>query len=282
MTWLYFSLGTAIGYTCLNILSRTVSVKSKNPRALSIAFNTVSILMAIILFLLTGSYKNFSFPIEREAWIYFFIAVFFYGAFERLRFYASKYLDASVYSIISTITIVMAFIFSLFLYREVLTLAKLIGFIFILLAIFLISEKKKSKVSAKGLFYGIATSVCIGIAMSLDKKGATFFSPNVYNLLVWIGPFIILWFPGIKITEVKQQFQKFSWKIVLLSFFNFVAYFLGLKAFVLAEATKVIPVMQLSTIMTVIAGIFILNEKNNLFKKIIAGIIAVIGVFLLT
>lgn len=281
MTWLYYSLGTAIGYTCLSILSRTVSVESKNPRALSIAFNITSIFMAIILFFLTGSHKNFSLPTEREAWVYFLIAAFFYGSFERLRFYASKYLDASVYSIISNVTIVMAFIFSLFLYKEVLTLFKSIGFILILLAIFLVSEKKKSKVSTKGLFYGIATSIFIGIAMSLDKKGATFFSPNIYNLLAWIGPFIILWFPGIKITEIKQQFQKFSWKIVLLSFFNFGAFFLGLKAFVLAEATKVIPIMQLSTIMTVIAGIFLLKEKNNLLKKILAGIIAVIGVFLL-
>jgi len=281
MTWLYYSLGTAIGYTCLNLLSRTVSVKSKNPRALSIAFNIVSIFLAIILFLITGSYKNFSLPIEREAWIYFLIAAFFYGTYEKLRFYASKYLDASVYSIIGNITIVMAFIFSLFLYKEVLTLSKSIGFILILLAIFLVSEKKKSKILAKGLFYGIATSVCIGIAMSLDKKGATFFSPNVYNLLAWMGPFIVLWFPGIRITEIKQQFQKFSWKIVLLSFFNFIAYFFGLKAFVLAEATQVIPIMQLSTIMTVIAGIFLLNEKSNLLKKIIAGVIAVAGVFLL-
>jgi len=39
--------------------------------------------------------------------------------------------------------------------------------------------------------------------------------------------------------------------------------------------------MQLSTIMTVIAGIFLLNEKSNLLKKIIAGVIAVAGVFLL-
>ncbi|PJA55412.1 hypothetical protein CO165_03665, partial [Candidatus Roizmanbacteria bacterium CG_4_9_14_3_um_filter_33_18] len=74
---------------------------------------------------------------------------------------------------------------------------------------------------------------------------------------------------------------KFSWKIVLLSFFNFIAYFFGLKAFVLAEVTQVIPIMQLSTIMTVIAGIFLLNEKSNLAKKLLAGIIAVVGVFLL-
>ena len=281
MTWLYLSLGTAIGYTCLSILSRTVSVESKNPRALSLAFNLVSILMAVILFFVTGSYKNFSLPSQTEAWTYFIIAAFFYGTYERLRFYASKYLDASIYSIINNITIIMAFIFSLFLYKEVLTLSKLIGFALILIAIFLVSEKKKSKISTKGLIYGIATSIFIGIAMSLDKKGATFFSPNVYNLLAWVGPFIVLWFPGIKITEIKQQFQKFTWKIVLLSFFNFIAFYLGLKAFVLAEATKVIPVIQLSTLMTVIAGIFLLNERSNLAKKILAGVIAVVGVFLL-
>ncbi|EKE13784.1 MAG: hypothetical protein ACD_12C00820G0001 [uncultured bacterium] len=281
MTWLYLSLATAFCYACLNIFSRVVSVDSKNPRALSIAFNLVSTVMALILLLLTGSFKNFSLPTQAEAWVYFLIAAFFYGIFERLRFFATKMLDASIYSIIGNISVIIAFSISLILYNETLTISKFAGSFLILLSLLMVVEIKKSKISVKSLVVGLIASIAVGIAMGLDKKGATFFNPEVYNLLLWVAPLIILYVPGITFKEINDEFKKFSWKIYLLSFFNFIGFYLGLKAFLLAEATKVIPVIQLSTIMTVIAGIFLLKEKNNLFKKIIAGIIAVIGVFLL-
>lgn len=281
MTWLYLSLGVAVCYACLNIFSRIVSVKSKNPRALSIAFNLVSSVMALILILLTGAYKNLSLPNQTDAWIYFAVAAFFYGIFERLRFLATKMLDASIYSIIGNTTVIIAFTISLFLYKETLTLSKLAGSFLILLSLLMVIERKKSMISFKGFLVGLTASVAAGIAMALDKKGATFFNPEIYNLLLWVAPLIILYVPSIKFSEIKDQFKIFSWKIYLLSFFNFVGFYLGLKAFILADATKVIPVMQLSTLMTVIAGIFFLKEKNNIFKKIIAGVIAAVGVFLL-
>jgi len=213
--------------------------------------------------------------------VIFINCLFFYGLNERFRFLISKILEASIYSIISNITIIIAFSISFFLYEESLTVTKLLGSILIFFSLILVSELKKSKISSKGIFLGVVTSIYLGIAMSLDKKGAIFFNPETYNILLWLIPFFVLYFPGIKIKEIKAEFKQFSWKIILLAFFNFVGFYLGLKAFLLAEATKVIPVIQLSTIMTVIAGIFLLKEKNNLFKKIIAGIIAVIGVFLL-
>lgn len=281
MTWFYYSLGAAFCFASLSILSRVVSVDSKNPRALSLAFNLTSICMALALFIVTGSYKNILFPTQREAWVYMLIAAFFFGIFERLRFFATKLLPVSIYSIIANITVVAAFFLSVILYKESLTLTKTIGFFLILLSLFLIIEKKKSKVTLKAVLVGLITSLVLGIAIALDKKGATFFKPEVYNILMWTIPFAILSFPSVKIAEIKLQYKQFSWKIVLLSFFNFTAYFLGLKAFLMAEATKVIPIIQSSTIIAVIGGVFLLKERSNLLKKIFAGIIAVIGVFLL-
>jgi len=280
MTWLYLSLGVAVCYACLNIFSRVVSVDSKNPRALSIAFNLVSIVMAVILLLLTGSFRNLSFPTQREAWVFFIIGAFFYGIFERYRFLATKMLDASIYSIIGNIAVIIAFTISVFLYKETLTISKLAGSLLILLSLLMVIERRKSKISFKGLMVGLIASIAVGIAMGLDKKGATFFNPEVYNLLLWAAPLIIIYVPSIKFKEIKDQFKIFSWKIILLSFFNFIGYYLSLKAFLLADATKVILVIQLSTIITVIAGIFLLNERNNLAKKLLAGVIAVVGVFL--
>lgn len=281
MTWLYLSLASALCFACLNILSRIVSIDSKNPRALSLVFNFVCTVMAIILFLLTGSYKKITLPTQIEAWIYFFIASVFYALYERLRFYVSKVLNASINSIIGNLAVVIAFIISLFLYKELLTLSKAIGFILIMVSLFLVIDRTKSKISLKGIILGLIASVFVGIGWGLDKKGIIYFNLETYNVLIWFSSFIILCLPNFKLKDVKIEIKKYSWKIILLSFFNVAGYYLMLKAFELADATKVIPVTQLSVFITVIAGIFFLNEKSNLTKKILAGMIAVLGVFLL-
>lgn len=281
MTWLYYSLGVAISFMFLSIFSRILTVESKNPRAFSIVFNLICIVMSLILYVVSGAYKNFSLPTRIDAWAFLLIASFFYGLNERFRFLISKLLEASIYSIIGNITVIIAVVISFFLYKETLTASKLIGSTLILLSVLLVSEIKKTKISSRGLFLGIVTSIYLGVAMSLDKKGAIFFNPETYNVLLWVVPFIVLYFPGIKVNEIKAEFKQFSWKIILLAFFNFIGFYWGLKAFMLADATKVIPVIQTTTLMTVMAGVLFLNERSNLLKKILAGVIAVIGVFLL-
>lgn len=281
MTWLFYALTAAISFTFLNIFSRVLTVESKNPRAFSIVFNLICIVMSLILYIVSGSYKNFSLPIRVDAWVFLLISSLFYGLNERFRFLISQLLEASIYSIISNITVIIAFVISFFLYKETLTVSKLVGATLILFSVLLVSEVKKTKVSTKGLFLGIVTSLYLGVAMSLDKKGAVFFNPETYNILLWVVPFIVLYFPGIKIGEITVEYKQFSWKIIMLAFFNFVGFYFGLKAFILTDATKVIPVIQTCTIFTVLAGVFFLKEKSHLNKKIIAGIIAVAGVFLL-
>ena len=96
-----------------------------------------------------------------------------------------------------------------------------------------------------------------------------------------IALLFVLYFPYLKFSDIKKEIKISSWKIALLSLFNVIGYFIQLKAQALADATRVIPIVQTSTLLTVIFGIFILKEKDNLFKKIFAGIIAIGGVFLL-
>ncbi len=281
MTWLYLSLGSALSFASLTLLSRIVSVKSKNPRALSIVFNLIATLMAIVIFFITGSYKNFSFPIGFTPWIYLFIAVLFYGLYERLRFYVAQILEASLVSVINNVSLVVAFFTAAFIYSEAITINKICGFLLILTALFLVSVNKISIINRRGILLAILANVFLGLGWALDKKGAIFFNPEIYNVLVWFFPLVIIYLPYLKFSDIKKEIKISSWKIALLSFLNVIGYFIQLKALTLADATRVIPIVQTSTLLTVIFGIFILKEKDNLFKKILAGIIAVIGVFLL-
>ena len=282
MNWLYLALGSVIFFATLNILQKVIAEDSSNPRASALLFNSVAAIYSILIFLLSGSYKSFSFQKGVDAYIFLLIASFCYGMFERERFVAAKYLDASVFTTVSNLSVLVAFIGSLFLYSESLTFDKIVGGTLIIVALLIISiENKEKTISKKGLLIAVGISIMLGLGWMLDKLGTSYFEPSLYNIFLWTIPILFIWFPRIKTSDLKIEIKNSFWKIAILSGLNVAGYLMQLNALQLTEATKVIPIVQTSSILTVVLGIFVLKEKNNMVKKIIAGLMAIIGVYLL-
>ncbi|KKQ24098.1 MAG: hypothetical protein US40_C0011G0013 [Candidatus Roizmanbacteria bacterium GW2011_GWC2_37_13] len=248
---------------------------------MSIVMDMIAAIMALIIFFVSGGYKKFSLPTGFQPWFYLMVAMLFYGLFDRLRFYATAALEASRMTVVNNVSLIVAVVLSFFLYAESLTTNKLFGFILVLFALFLVSIDKVSKINWKGVFLAIIVNIFLGIAWALDKKGALFFNVETYNVLAWILPMVFVYFPYIKFSDIKKEVNLSFWKITLLAFFNMIALFLNLKALSLADATRVIPIVQTSTLFTVIFGIILLKERKHLIRKLIAGLIAVFGVYLL-
>jgi drug/metabolite transporter (DMT)-like permease len=281
--WFYYAASAVALFTILNLLQRVLAVKSEDERSLAILFNTIAATLAICVFFFTGSYTHFRLPTTPWAYISLLTASFFYGMFERGRFYAAKQLDASIFSTVLNVSVVVAFISALFIYSETLTLKKLIGATAIFIALFLVSyNKNKSKNSLKSILFGVIICTSLGLGWVLDKKGTQYFGPDTYSFMLWSVPLIFIYFPKVDLKMLKREFQLSSWRIVLLSLINVVGYLLQLKALSLQEATRVIPIIQTSTLFVILLGIVILKEKDDLYKKVIAGLIAVAGVYLLT
>lgn len=281
MTWFYLAIGSALSFASLNLLSRVVSVKSKNPRAMSLVFNLFAIIMSLVIFFARGAYKKLSLPTGYSPYLYLLIAVLFYGLYERLRFYVTKALEASHLTVVNNVSLIVAVIIAFFLYAESLTAGKILGFLLILTALVLVSINKVAKINWQGILLAVIANVFLGIGWALDKKMVSYFNSETYNLLAWLLPLAILYFPYIKFSDIKKEIKISSYKIAFLAFFNVVGYFINLKALTLADATRVIPIVQTSTLFTVIFGIVLLKEKEHFSRKIIAGAIAVAGVYLL-
>ncbi|KKU09523.1 MAG: hypothetical protein UX13_C0038G0005 [Candidatus Woesebacteria bacterium GW2011_GWB1_45_5] len=269
MIWVYWAASSVVFFSFLSLLQRIISIDSKHPRAMSIVFNICGAIIAFLIFLAGGSYKNFALPQMPEAWIFILIASAMYGLFERWRFLASKLLEASVYSIISNIAVVIAFTGSVFLYSESLNLTNLAGVGMVILALILIGTAGgiHKKISLKGLGVGVVVSVFLGLGWMLDKKGALYFNAATYSMLIWIIPMIFVFFPYIKIKEIKYEAGRGLWKIVLLAAINVVGYLLMLKGLETGDATRIIPIVQTSSVVTVILGIFLLMRKRTYGEK---------------
>lgn len=265
----------------MNIVQRRVAVESKNPRASSIAFLISGAVVAMILFLFTHE-DQFSFPLHIPALITLAIATIAYGIFERGRFAAAKMLDASIFTTVINISIVVTFLCSILFLSEAVTLQNLFGVLLIFIALLLVSyAKSKIPLSKKGILYTCIISVFLGIAWVMDKKATLYFDPGLYALLMWTLPILIIAPPSLPLTQVRKEFQSAGKGIVFMATLNVLGYFCQLRALSLADATLVMPLIQLSTLTTVIAGILILKETENIPKKIFAGVLALLGAYLL-
>jgi drug/metabolite transporter (DMT)-like permease len=283
MQWFYYASSSIAFFSVMNLLQRRIAVDSKYTRAASVVFNVFGAMLAVILFFLLGGYRNFILPRNYLAWVFMFIAALFYGLYERGRFVSAKLLDASTLSVVAYVSLVVAFIGSLFLYNETLTLAKVFGSLLIVISLILVSIQNnvRKKITLKGILICVGIFTFLGLAWMLDKKGATFFEPNTYSIFVWTVPLAIIYFPYVKTRELVYELRLSSWRFVILAGLNVVGYYLQLQALKMADATRVIPLIQLSTLVTVILGILLLGEKDNIWRKIIAAIIGLAGAYIL-
>lgn len=282
MTWFYLAASSVALFTALNLLQRKLALESKNQRAMAIVFNVIAACVALVISLFTGTFRNFSLPSSAGAWATLLLATLFYGIFERGRFYAAKLLDASVLTIIINISVVVAFIGSLLVYSEPLTTQKLLGSVLIFSALLLVAYKRKrTDVSLRGLLIGVVISIFLGLGWILDKRGAQNFGADVYNVFIWILPIAIIALPRVAMANIVVEFRQASWKVVILAVLNVIGYLFQLKALEIAEATRVIPIVQTSIMLTVLLGILVLKEREHIPQKLVAGLLAFLGVYFL-
>lgn len=121
----------------------------------------------------------------------------------------------------------------------------------------------------------------LGLGWMLDKLGTYYFGPDAYNFFLWLFPLFIIYFPKIEAKILKKELKKASSKIIILSLLNVLGYWLQLKALALAEATRVILIVQSSVILTIFLGAVLLKEKENFIRKILAGLLSLLGVYFL-
>lgn len=284
MPWFVYTFIAVLIFVAVNMLQRIIAVDSKTIKAPAIIFNFFGMLCAILVFLLTNKSGSLQLPTSSQAWFYLALGAVFYGLFEKGRFYSAKYLPASVLTIVFNVSIVMAFIGSAILYQEAVTVHKIIGGGLILLALMLITFKGKNSpkhTTPWRMFVSIMICLVCGLGILFDKKGATAFSPNIYSAFVWTIGFLVVCFPKIPVQDVKNEFKQNWKKHLLLAALNVAGYNLQLKAFELGDATSVIPLLQVCSLLTVLAGTVFLKEKGHFIKKMIAALIGLIGVSLL-
>ncbi len=280
MLWLLYALLAALLFAVFALLARVISIDSAHPRAYSIIFGLSSAVCSLFLFVV----EPFSFrPVSTFVLILTVVGTICYALSDRLLFTVSKSIEASLLTIIDKLTPVVTFVASCVLLGESFTLKKVVAVVLILLGNLLVVYKSTVIKFDTPFFLALFAAACLGIGLTIDKRILIAYALPVYAFINFFVPALYNTFlPPLAFSTIAREFKGVFWRIALLAVASVLGYYFTLKAFSLADASRVVPIMSSSTILVVLSGAIFLKERSHLVRKMIASLCVCGGVVLLS
>lgn len=279
MIWLILALLSAFFDGIGDLINRFIMIKQN---AIAYAF-VWHILAAIFYIPFIGKINLPNIPF---AWFVLVSASILWALAGFTGFLAYKYTEASVKVPLGKSRLLFLLVFSVIFLKESITLLKVVGTFLIFFGVIILTYKNKKvfgKLSDRGVQLTLLTALLIALVSILDKVAIKYFSVGLYGFLVYLIPgSLIGLFAFNKTKEIKKLIKERALVVLISAILGFLFYYLRLKAYSLEEVSKVFPITQLSTLVVVFGGIFILREKTDIFKKILSAIIMILGAILIS
>lgn len=282
MDWFTFSLISNLSLAAVLLLQKPIlNRKEVDPIAFAIYFQLLVALVALPLAIFSGvKIENFGaiLPlIGLMPFLYAFGNIFFYQGM--------KLSEVSKVGIVMTTVPLCTFLGGVILLEEILSLAKVLGFLAVISALLLLSRQKGALRLERGLGYVLLSSFLFAGAFLIDKRIVdNFSSPFLYQVFGFGLPGLLV---GIlqprSVPKIKALFSRRVQFLTILSVLSLITTsFSTLTAYRLGgEVSRVIPIVRASTIVVVIFSYLFLGERKDLLKKLAAAILVVLGVVLL-
>lgn len=278
MNWFLYSLLGAILTAVYQLLSRAL-LRDKGD---SLAFTFVTTIFGAFVLV-------FFLPWERPVYSFspFLIAVILslaliYALDDWLFIKARQLEEASKVAIAIQSNHFWSLLGGLLIFSERLTWAKLLGVSLIVSANLAILWQSGRLRPSRGFMLGLlGVFVFVGYSF-VDKALLRVFSPNFYKALllsiesVWLFLALGRRRFGRSLSEIRLQ----GWSIVIVGPLLSVALLSVARAFQAGgEASRVLPVLSLSTVLVTLGGAFFLGEKGGLARKILTAFAAFVGAY---
>ncbi|MDO8487239.1 MAG: DMT family transporter [Candidatus Curtissbacteria bacterium] len=281
MSWIVLALASVIFFSISALLQKVLMKNDKSdPYAYSIMFQFLIWAVAATVVLWTG----FVMPPIKTYPLNFLFSSVMYGLGTICAFKALKYIEASEFTIISSVKAIVTIISAVLILGEVFDYKKALGTALVLISAYLVTQKSRKIKFNKGTLYALGTALTYGLAITNDtfllKYSEVFSYLTVGNLIT------VLFVIAIKPTAVKNLNHFFDLAILSKMLILGILYSFGAVAFYLAiqsgaAASQISPILQTSVIVTVLLAAIFLGERDNLVKKIASAILVTIGVILI-
>lgn len=190
------------------------------------------------------------------------------------------YTHLSISSVISRLRVIWSPLIAYFLVSERLSLPEYFGIIAIFIGIAIVTSPKEIK-QDKGIKIALVFSFSSALLSTVMKQASSVATTELIIISQGIIPLLVLPFLMKRgFVRIMDSVGNNLSKILLAGIFNIASSYLLVEALHLTDASKAVGLYQAMTLFSVFYGIFVLNEKDKLVRKIIGSIIVIIGVIL--
>jgi len=276
MNWIFLAALAGLASNAFNFLSRYFLKEKDDPTVYAWYFETLRFFIfsafaildwklvvttqSIILFALSGV----------SEWL---------AVYWLMKMHAFSHLSLS--TILSRTRLIWVPIIGFFILKENLRLTEYIGIAILFIGVSITVAPRKLFID-KGAIYANLAAFMIAFNIVITKLTLPFGSNSVINALM-VFPSVIL-FPLFMKNAKERMFLVFNKNSVLKPFaigINIISVYLFTIALRAGDASKVTAIYQGMMIVSVLAGIVFLREREGILRKLLGTTIVLVGVFLL-
>ena len=279
MEWLIFVILYLVFSVIFNQTYKITTKSLTKPGALTMILQMIGSLFILLMIPLF----EIKFPTEPKIYLFLALSIIFYAINDRLNTTVRSGIEASTFSIIHQLSTVFMIFAGVLFFKEPFILNKFIGALLIVFSNILIFYKKGMRKPNKYILLGILANIFFTIALFLDVNISNNFNLPIYVALTLGIPSIFIFiFERIKISDIKEEFKNGNKKAILVTAISWsLSIVAQLRAYQLGNVSVVAPLCALSVILNVIVGYFLLKEKDDLVKKIVAAALIIFGIVLI-
>lgn len=227
---------------------------------------------------------KFKLPDNPYVYLIIFIVTIIYAFTDRLNIEARYGLSPSTFSMLKQLSSVFLVILSFVILKEKVILTKIVGASLILIANVGLAVDKNGKFKINKYFLmSLASNILFAFGMLINVNISGEFNLGIYTIITVLFPAILITLFGKhSIKELKEEFNLYDKKIFLLSAFTWCVMLISsVRAYQLGSVSVVAPLLTLTAIINTIYEFVFSKDKSEFIKKLIIGIIIIIGVLLI-
>ncbi len=257
-----------------------ISTKNlNNAGALTVVLEMIGVIAALLI----CPFFAIKFPSDIKVYAFLGLSIIFYAITDRVNTTVRSGIEASTFSMLKQLSTTFMILAGIAFAKEDFILHKFIGAMLIIFSnVFIFYRKGQFKMN-RYIWLGVLANIAYTIALFLDVNISDNFNlPFYVALTLGIPAFLICFVERIKFSEIKNEFKKADKKVIFTTGITWSLSIIAiLRAYQLQNVSIVAPIGSLTVISNVVVGYLFLNEKDNLLRKIIAGILIVISIVLI-
>lgn len=265
--------------TAYNQSYKVLTKKMNHPGALTVLIELVG---AVVCLLMMPFFET-KWPTQPAVYLFLGLACIFYALNDRLCTTVRKGMDMSVYTIIKQFSTVFMIFAGIFFFKEPLVLSKVAGaFLIVFSNVMVFFDRGKLRID-KYVALGLLASLCVALALFIDVNYS-----EQFNLAFYVGFALVV--PALMIILVERIKPATLWQessicdkkhLLITGISGALLTIARLAAFQAGEVIVVAPLCSLVIMCNVLFEMIVLKERKDLQKKILAGLLVIISIWLI-